>query len=120
MIHSSSHRRRLVTLLAWAGLACCASGCEVGHSWFQMDSNSTTPSFGLDLLPRRRSADLRNPADMQERFVNHESSGNQTIHSAEQNASGWKSIHLPTVKQVWNVSREEVVSLEGPQAPFAR
>ena len=31
----------------------CSQGCQVSRSWFQMDSNSSTPFFGFDLMPRR-------------------------------------------------------------------
>ena len=41
-----------------AGLAVCLSGCQVRRTWFQMDSNSPVPFFGIDLLPRR-SAQLQ-------------------------------------------------------------
>jgi len=40
------------------------SGCQVGKTWFQMDSNSGSPFFGLDLMPRRKTTQLTpsNPA----------------------------------------------------------
>ena len=50
--------------LKWlAALAVCAtcSGCEVGRQHFQMNSNSPTPFFGIDLLPRRKTTSIVSP-----------------------------------------------------------
>jgi hypothetical protein len=59
---------RLLILILASGLA---SGCQLGRTMFQMDSNSRTPFFGFDLLGQNESpkeqdvrassvADLRN------------------------------------------------------------
>ncbi|MBX3443144.1 MAG: hypothetical protein KF774_12130 [Planctomyces sp.] len=42
-------------------LVVACSGCEVGRTMFQMDSNSQSPFFGVDLLPSRRSASVVPP-----------------------------------------------------------
>lgn len=44
-------------------LALCVSfsGCEFGRSHFQMNSNSPTPFFGIDLLPRRKTTSIATP-----------------------------------------------------------
>ena len=44
-------------------LAMCASlgGCEFGRSHFQMNSNSPTPFFGIDLIPRRKTTSIVTP-----------------------------------------------------------
>ena len=39
---------------------CLLSGCEVGRTMFQMDSNSGQPFFGVDLL-RSKSAHMARP-----------------------------------------------------------
>ncbi|MGE0375450.1 MAG: hypothetical protein AB7I48_16400 [Planctomycetaceae bacterium] len=41
----------LLTLMVSLGFGC--SGCQVGRTFFQMDSNSPVPFFGMDLLPQR-------------------------------------------------------------------
>lgn len=46
--------RRFCALLLVA-TAIMTSGCEIGRQWFQIDSNSGTPRFGIDLLPRRKT-----------------------------------------------------------------
>jgi hypothetical protein len=33
----------------------CGSGCEIGRTMFQMDSNSGSPFLGVDLLPSRKT-----------------------------------------------------------------
>ena len=47
----------------WAVLACCIAscGCEFGRQHFQMNSNSPTPFFGIDLLPRRKTTSIVSP-----------------------------------------------------------
>jgi len=47
---------RRVCLLLLITTSIFASGCEVGRQWFQMDSNSGMPRFGIDLLPRRTTS----------------------------------------------------------------
>lgn len=47
--------RRLWVVIA---LALC-SGCEVGRTMFQMDSNSGSPFMGIDLLPSRKTSSIR-------------------------------------------------------------
>ncbi|MCA9023598.1 MAG: hypothetical protein KDA86_00155 [Planctomycetaceae bacterium] len=54
---------RLLVLLASLGL----SGCQVGRTFFQMDSNSRAPFMGLDLLPKR---DRSSPTTGVSRFQN--------------------------------------------------
>src|SRR4051812_36026495 len=41
-------------LLGWIILTTALSGCEIGRTMFQMDSNSGRPFFGVDLLPARK------------------------------------------------------------------
>ena len=40
-------------------LTCC--GCEIGRQHFQMNSNSPTPFFGIDLMPRRKTTSIVSP-----------------------------------------------------------
>ena len=52
------------TSVRWSAvwLACLMlSGCELDRPNFQMNSNSPTPFFGFDLLPRRRTTSLVKP-----------------------------------------------------------
>ncbi len=43
-------------------LFCALSGCEIGRTMFQMDSNSGQPYFGVDLLRARKTAQTARPA----------------------------------------------------------
>jgi len=43
-------------LCVWLVAACLLSGCEIGRTMFQMDSNSGQPFFGVDLLRSRKTA----------------------------------------------------------------
>lgn len=52
------------TSVRWSAvwLACLmAAGCELDRPNFQMNSNSPTPFFGIDLLPRRKTTSLVRP-----------------------------------------------------------
>lgn len=52
------------TFVRWSAvwLACLmVSGCELNRPNFQMNSNSPTPFFGIDVLPRRRTTSLVTP-----------------------------------------------------------
>jgi len=42
-------------------------GCQIGRSFFQMSSNAPVPFFGMDLLPKRKTA---SPTDGVSRFQN--------------------------------------------------
>lgn len=48
-------------LLVCAALLACLCGCEIGHTMFQMDSNSGRPFFGVDLLPARKKTVMARP-----------------------------------------------------------
>ena len=48
--------RLTLSLLVVAPLALTSAGCELDRSFFHMDSNSPSPFFGFDLVPRRRSS----------------------------------------------------------------
>lgn len=62
---SASRRSRPVpfplSLLLVPFLALASAGCEVDRSFFHMDSNSPSPFFGFDLIPRRRSSAALTP-----------------------------------------------------------
>jgi hypothetical protein len=59
------------------------SGCEVGRTMFQMDSNSGSPFMGIDLLPARKtSASQREKPESQSVVSNTEST--PAIRTAEQ------------------------------------
>lgn len=49
-------------LLGCATVLVSLCGCEIGHTMFQMDSNSGRPFFGVDLLPaRKKTAQMARP-----------------------------------------------------------
>lgn len=50
---------RSAVLIGFLAAAC--SGCELGHSFFHMDSNSPNPFFGFDLVPRRKTTSFAPP-----------------------------------------------------------
>jgi hypothetical protein len=61
--HSNSNLASVLSRLL-ATLAVCAtcSGCEIGRQHFQMNSNSPTPFFGIDLMPRRKTTSIMSPS----------------------------------------------------------
>jgi hypothetical protein len=48
-------------MLAIAAVCGVFSGCELDRPNFQMNSNSPTPFFGFDLLPRRKTTSIVSP-----------------------------------------------------------
>ncbi|MFG0336071.1 MAG: hypothetical protein ACF8TS_22155 [Maioricimonas sp. JB049] len=55
MLH---RRRRAAGLLLCLTILLWGTGCQVGRTYFQMDSNSSGPFFGFDLLSLPRSASV--------------------------------------------------------------
>jgi hypothetical protein len=45
-------------LCVYVVASCLLSGCEIGSTMFQMDSNSGRPFFGVNLLPARKTAQV--------------------------------------------------------------
>ncbi|QDU39816.1 hypothetical protein Mal4_41640 [Maioricimonas rarisocia] len=63
-----NRRRRATGLVLCVLMLLCGSGCQLGRTYFQMDSNSSGPFFGFDLLSLPRSASV-NEADEEGRTV---------------------------------------------------
>lgn len=74
----------LLLLPACLGL----SGCQVGRTFFQMSSDAPLPFFGMDLLPKRKSA---SPTEGVSRFqdepVSQADTASDNSDAAEQSAS---------------------------------
>lgn len=49
-----SGAKQFLLLLAVSALMSTASGCEIGRTMFQMNSDAPMPQFGIDLLPRKK------------------------------------------------------------------
>lgn len=56
-----SASRGLLRGLGALVLCTLTAGCELDRPNFQMNSNSPTPFFGIDLLPRRKTTSLVSP-----------------------------------------------------------
>lgn len=64
MTHSQwslSRVRAVARVLAVVAACIPVSGCELGRSTFQMNSNSPMPFFGFDLVPRRKTTSIISP-----------------------------------------------------------
>lgn len=108
-------------LLASMGL----SGCQIGRTFFQMDSNSSAPFMGLDLLPKR---DRTSPTAGVSRFQNE--SVIQTSAVATQAEAPEKEVsrlsrllgRTPTPKQLAlptaDVPAGETISMDAPVEDF--
>ena len=62
-LNSLRAKARVLVLLTLGGGLC---GCELDRPNFQMNSNSPTPFFGFDLLPRRRTTSIAQPPTLQQ------------------------------------------------------
>ena len=110
-----------LVLLASVGLP----GCQVGRSFFQMDSNSRVPFMGVDLLPKR---DRTSPTAGVSRFQNENvapSSVSTSQKAAQEQApsrlsrllgraSQPEQLALPTT----NMAEEETLSMGAPVETF--
>lgn len=72
--------------------ACGLSGCELGRSHFQMNSNSPSPFFGIDLMPRRSTTSV----DPQSKTRTVEAGGSpvQSVAESKPRTPFWKSFGL--------------------------
>ena len=80
-------------------VAACSvvSGCELGRSTFQMNSNSPMPFFGFDLLPRRKTTSIVSPQ------------AGQQVASAESVPSGIETTSdTPSLRRFWQRNSKPV------------
>jgi hypothetical protein len=99
------------------------SGCQVGRSWFHMDSNSGTPFFGFDLLPHR-TTQLTEPETKDPAESTLGGTAKTTVRPATDKAATsttlTKELHLPRVPKFLGGETEEELSFTGPDAAFVR
>lgn len=93
-----------------------ASGCQVGRSWFHMDSNSGIPFFGVDLLPSRKTSQNVDGHQPDGRLVMGEAPGE--VRSA--NGRRVQPVKLSPLPRLRGEEDESVVEVQGPPAEFAR
>lgn len=97
--------------------ACLFSGCQVGRSWFHMDSNSGMPFFGLDLLPRRETTLNIDPRRPERRQAPAEEL--EQIRPASEKRV--QPVELPRLTEVLGGEDEDVsLTIDGPPAEFIR
>lgn len=72
------------------------SGCELGRSHFQMNSNSPTPFFGIDLIPRRSTSSLDPQAKPQP--VDSPASPIQAVTDSKPKTRFWNSFASQTAR----------------------
>jgi hypothetical protein len=100
-------------------LTISTSGCEVGHSWFSMSSDSPSPWFGFDLMPRRRTSQLA-PYEMDHRVKvakTPQHRGNERPRPSQVHS---KELHLPSIPVFFESDVVEELSFTGPEGAFSR
>ncbi|WP_437225524.1 hypothetical protein SH661x_004102 [Planctomicrobium sp. SH661] len=115
----SSSLMRILPLL----LLLASSGCEVGHQWFSMSSDSPMPWFGFDLMPRRRTSqvlpDHRDGIDATREVATKARSQDQRERPRSERV--WsKELHLPSIPAYFNGEEEVELSFNGPSGPFSK
>lgn len=113
---------RLICRPICLGLTCLmllsSSGCQTGRQWFQMDSNSATPYFGFELMPRKTSLVVPTNSDPQAPHVN----GRPIAELTNGRSPSFETnpIILPRLSLIQSSERLEDVSLSGPQSVFSK
>ncbi len=88
-------------------LACVVvSGCELARPNFQMNSNSPTPFFGIDLIPRRSTTSIAKPRPNEQLTTTEAGSGD--VHQVENSSSLGRFLNKKTK---WNDQSERTVVL---------
>jgi len=103
-------------------LLIASSGCEVGHSWFSMSSDSPMPWFGFDLMPRRKTTQVL-PSHRRDSSATYEVATRPFRNDSKGNGSErvWsKELHLPSIPVCFDSRDEERISFTGPTGPFTR
>jgi len=103
-------------------LAC--SGCEVGHRWFSMSSDSPMPWFGFDLMPRRKTTtQILTPGRGEEptrEVTSWVSLPNFPQEKFPQERLSWenggervwsKELHLPSISPLFDSTRTEALTV---------
>lgn len=110
---------RILTLIVVGLLALPSSGCQMGRKWFQMDSNSQTPYFGLELTPRSTSLVVPSTKSEGAPRVDGKAFADLTKGQSSPTAES-APIKLPRISLFPAGERAEDVSLTGPQSVFSR
>lgn len=103
-------------------LVSSASGCEIGRSWFSMNSDSPMPFFGFDLMPRRRTTELTVPRPG-ERGTASSGAARPIQPTADRHWTGQQSsreLHLLPASQTKSGQEGADLSLSGPSGYFLR
>jgi hypothetical protein len=104
-------------------LAMSASGCEVGRSWFSMSSDSPSPWFGFDLLPRRRTTELTLPQNRDALSPRERTAKPAIYHVSDRGPKERilsKELHLPPVPAFFDTDEKVEISFTGPKSAFSR
>jgi len=99
-------------------------GCEIGRSWMSMNSDSPSPFFGFDLLPKRRTSQtISQPVAPHNReSVNGASrAGTHSVGSRSRPANVTsRELHLPSIPAFFDGDQMEELSFTGPEGAFSR
>lgn len=115
-MNTLSHGRASFRLCLLATCLVPLTGCQVGRTWFQMDSNAPMPFFGFDLLPRR-TVELTPPSTENVAWGTPESSPARIHQVSDRFVGEGRELKLPHIS---SRSDEEEVSVTGPKPVFSR
>jgi hypothetical protein len=104
-------------------LIASASGCEVGRSWFSMSSDSPSPWFGFDLLPRRKTTNLTLPRPGDDGSPRERTAKPALYQASDRSTTGRtfsKELHLPPVSAFFDSEEDVEISFTGPKSTFSR
>lgn len=110
---------RIHALVVAGLLVLASSGCQMGRKWFQIDSNSQTPYFGLELMPRSTSLVVPSTTAEGAPRVDGKAFADLTKGQSSPTAES-APIKLPRISLFPAGERAEDVSLTGPQPVFSR
>jgi len=116
--------QKFVFAMSLSAICLLVPGCEVGRSWFSMSSDSPSPWFGFDLMPRRRTTSLNpqpRPPHLNESFNRTSKAELQPVsHRPRPSGSHSRELHLPSIPAYFDGNTTEELSFTGPEGAFSR
>ncbi len=108
-----------LTKIGLLALCLFSPGCEIGRSWFSMSSDSPSPWFGIDLMPRRRTSQTAPRSKDIPIGVAKATSQSPGDRPRTKGVSS-KELRLPSIPAFFDTNPVEELSFHGPEGTFSK